>query len=111
MKKGTNQNISLLQRGSVAALSILFIAAAPVHKHVMQGKPSKKAIRIHQAKELLGRFYRKSVVKTGEDVSNVPEFVYKEVEESLRGSFKADAKRLARAILIQSHKYQMDPIF
>jgi soluble lytic murein transglycosylase len=110
-KRGTTKGTSLIQRGAVAALSMVFVAAAPIHKHFKQIKPTRKDIRVHQAKELLGHLYKRSIVKTGEDVADVPQFVYSEVDGSLKVTSKKEAKLVARTILLSSHKYQFDPIF
>jgi soluble lytic murein transglycosylase len=70
-----------------------------------------KVIRIHQAKELLGRYDKKSVVKTGETSSDVPEFIFKQVKDSLSTHWKKLSRNLAWTIVTQSRKYKLDPIF
>ena len=101
-------------KSSIIILSSLLMAATPTSHsaHIAHhSKKTKKAFRILQAKELLGPYYHHSVVKTGEQVSNIPEFVQQEVLNSLQDQFKGEAKKLARTIVKQSQAYELDPIF
>lgn len=96
---------------TIVALSTLLMAATPKVHSATHAKKSKKDLRIIQARELLGPYYQRSVVKTGEKVSNIPEFVQKEVTASMLKKYRKDAKRLARTIVKQSQIYELDPIF
>jgi soluble lytic murein transglycosylase len=104
--QGMNKYIT----ATIVAISMLLMAATPAVKPAHH-KLSKKDLRIIQARELLGPYYQHSVVKTGEQVSNVPDFVQEEVKASLQDKYKKEAKKLARTIVKQSQKYELDPIF
>ncbi len=73
---------------------------------------SQRAItRWNHAKELLGKWYQKSVVKEGEEIPRVDELIFQWVERDLRGPWKKDAHQISRAILHVSDKYHFDPVF
>lgn len=70
-----------------------------------------KSVRLHQAKELLGSHYDKSVVKNGEKFRHIEQFIFTQVKDTLKDPWKPQARRLARAIMDESVKYAFDPIF
>ncbi|HLD99165.1 MAG TPA: lytic transglycosylase domain-containing protein [Bdellovibrionota bacterium] len=67
--------------------------------------------RLIHAQELLGKHYYKSVVRAGEDVTSLDEFVLERVAKELPKKFKAKAKRISKAILQESAKHGFDPVF
>ncbi len=71
----------------------------------------KALVRWAHAKELLGSRYSKSVVKEGETVSNLDEFLIQWTKRSLRGQWKTFAPAVANTIIEESEKYKFDPIF
>jgi soluble lytic murein transglycosylase len=70
-----------------------------------------KAIRLHQAKELLGSHYKGSVVKSGEKFRHIEQFIFEQVKLQLKDPWKPQARRLAKAIMDESVKYEFDPVF
>lgn len=69
------------------------------------------AIRLYHARELLGRTYKSSVVKSTEATKDVESFVLTTVRNSLPQAWKKDSERVSRAILAQSIEHGFDPIF
>jgi soluble lytic murein transglycosylase len=70
-----------------------------------------KSTRIDHAHELLGKYYRKSVVKTGEKVDELNRRILEWVKRGMRKKWKKKAPVVARAIIQESRKYELDPIF
>ena len=71
----------------------------------------QKALRLEHARELLGRHYKKSAVKSGEKISNINSDVYKLVEERLPKRHRKESKRIAKAIIEEAQKHEFDPVF
>jgi soluble lytic murein transglycosylase len=71
----------------------------------------QQEIRLEHAKELLGKYYKRSVVKHGANANSVA-LVRNWVNKSLpQGKYRKMAKRITRAILAQASKYELDPVF
>jgi soluble lytic murein transglycosylase len=69
-------------------------------------------IRVDHAKELLGKYYKTSIVrKTAHSDVSVDDFVRRTVKKSLRGKWKHKADKVANIILEESHRQQFDPTF
>lgn len=66
--------------------------------------------RWSHAKELLGKKYSKSVVKSGESVVTIDKTVQQWTKQSLRGPWKTKAKQIAQTILEESNRHKLDPI-
>jgi soluble lytic murein transglycosylase len=95
-------------RSIIALASLLGSKPALAYSHF---PTLDKSVRLHQAKELLGSHYDKSIVKNGEKFRHIEEFIFQEVKDSLKDPWKPEARRLARAIMNESVKYAFDPIF
>lgn len=67
--------------------------------------------RLHHAKELLGKFYQKSIVKASEGIANLDEVILQWTDRALKGKWKSASKKVSKAILVESEKYGFDPIF
>ncbi len=67
--------------------------------------------RIAHAKELLGGGYKRSVVRKGESVADITDFVEAMTTEWLPGKYAKRSRSLANAIVHESDKYGFDPIF
>ncbi len=72
---------------------------------------SKFSTRLNHAKELLGKNYYKSIVKSGERISNLDDLIYSLTERSLRKQWKKQTERVSKTIAYESEKYGFDPIF
>jgi soluble lytic murein transglycosylase len=67
--------------------------------------------RLDHARELLGKYYKKSVVRGGEYIKKVNGMVYRWTRKQLPKAFKKDYMKIAQTIIDQSLKYEFDPIF
>jgi soluble lytic murein transglycosylase len=72
--------------------------------------PGARRSRMDHARELLGRYYRKSVVRAGERRS-AARFVARTVKESLKGKWRKQAGRITATILKEAERHELDPIF
>ncbi len=71
----------------------------------------ENAARLAHAKELLGKYYAKSIVKVGNGVEDLNAFVKERIEEVFDGPNEKHAKKIYGAILEESRKHGFDPIF
>jgi soluble lytic murein transglycosylase len=98
-------------------LKIAFIVATamialPAHAKTERGPAALRLMRIEHAKELLGKYYRGSVVKEGEKVKAVREFVKEWARETLpKGKHRKKAEQIASAIMLEAKKHELDPMF
>jgi soluble lytic murein transglycosylase len=67
--------------------------------------------RVSHARELLGKYYKHSVVRSGEQVTEVGRFVYQWTKGELKKGSKKYAKLIARTVLAESEKNGFDPVF
>lgn len=67
--------------------------------------------RLAHAKELLGKYYKHSVVRNGEKVVEIRKFIYEWTKRSLDAKWKTRSRTVARTILRESEKHEFDPIF
>jgi soluble lytic murein transglycosylase len=79
-------------------------------KHSQSVSVQKKT-RVRQAHELLGKHYKKSVVRVGEKIRDVRPDVREWTQENLPKKWKPKAHRVANAILRESQRHKFDPIF
>ena len=72
---------------------------------------SPKKMRVEHARELMGKYYRKSVVLKGESTSGVSKRIKTTVEKRLPKGYKALSFAVTEAILKESKKHKLDPYF
>ncbi len=73
---------------------------------------SKKTFaRWSHAKELLGKYYKGSVVKDGEGVAFVDHLLHQWTFRALRKNWKNSANLITQTIIEEAEKYNFDPIF
>jgi soluble lytic murein transglycosylase len=82
------------------------IRGTPKHKPIL----NDAMIRRTHAQELMGKFYRKSIVNIGDPV-NFEKHIYELVCNSLNQHWKSSANKITQAILEQSRKHHFDPVF
>lgn len=71
-----------------------------------------EVVRLAHAKELLGKYYDKSIVKiASEKASEVRQFIEQVTERALKGKFKEQYKEIAKTIIEESSRYKFDPVF
>jgi soluble lytic murein transglycosylase len=89
--------------GKIFAMS----AAKPDPAPALLADPS----RIEHARELLGKFYERSVVKSGEKVAEVDKFVRHWTDRALRKAYKKYAKVIADTVMKEAERHGFDPVF
>jgi soluble lytic murein transglycosylase len=67
--------------------------------------------RIAQAKELLGKYYPKSAVSSGERAKRIRALVLALTRRGLPPRWRTSADKVARTILIESGRHHLDPVF
>lgn len=70
-----------------------------------------EASRISHAKELLGGNYKGSDAQKLEGRRALNEMIHSKVQNSLAPKWKAQSRTIARAVITESSKYKMDPVF
>ena len=78
---------------------------------VADASRSSSSTRIAHAKELLGGGYKRSVVRKGESISDITDFVEAMTEEWLPKKYSKRSRSLAIAIVRESDKHGFDPVF
>ena len=68
-------------------------------------------VRIHHAKELLGKFYKRSVVREVEKAEDIHEYIEAMTAASLPKKYKRQSKRIAQAIIHEAYQHKFDPLF
>jgi soluble lytic murein transglycosylase len=76
-----------------------------------EAEAQKANTRWNHARELVGKNYHKSVVKTGEEVAELDQFLLNWTERALNKKWKRYSKKVWKTILEESDKYSFDPIF
>ena len=67
--------------------------------------------RLIHAKELLGKYYEHSVVKSGENWSQLNSQVGAFTVRAMRSSSRGVSRAVANVILSESKRYELDPLF
>jgi soluble lytic murein transglycosylase len=67
--------------------------------------------RISHAHELLGKYYDKSAVQSGEDAEQVNKMIYRWTKKSLPAAFRSHYQEISQAIIDESLRNGFDPIF
>lgn len=70
-----------------------------------------KTVRIQHAKELLGKFYKTSVVREVEKAEDVHEYIQATTAAALPRKFRKQSKKIAEAIIREAYKHKFDPLF
>lgn len=66
--------------------------------------------RVLHAKELLGSFYKKSVVKKAENINDISPFVQSVTKQLLPIKFQKQSKKIANTIVQEAKLYELDPL-
>jgi len=104
--------------GLVFVLTTLFALPAGANitaiKDPNRRKPAsviQRELRLEHARELLGKHYKKSAVRSGEKVQKINTQIYAWTKERLPKKFRAKHEKLAQAIIDSAQKYEFDPVF
>jgi soluble lytic murein transglycosylase len=71
----------------------------------------QREIRLQHAHELLGKYYKHSAVRAGENVKKINARIFAWTRERLPAKYKRQYKRIAQAIIDESMKHEFDPVF
>lgn len=71
----------------------------------------QRQVRIEHARELLGKYYRHSVVRRGERVARINAQVYQWTKEHMPAPYRAEYRKVAKAIVDEAIRYEFDPVF
>ncbi|MCM2280147.1 MAG: lytic transglycosylase domain-containing protein [Oligoflexia bacterium] len=99
---------SVRASGATGLLLIALTAAGLSERAEAEAAPDR---RVAHARELMGGRYRKSVVRTGEQIGKVRKLVREWTRESLPKRFKEQEQAITEAVLRESERRGFDPIF
>jgi soluble lytic murein transglycosylase len=94
-------------------LSVTLYPSKATASHTKSQKSSRelKKVRLHQAHQLLGKTYKKSIVKVGEEITDIEDFVKTQLKARLAGRFEKLVGKIQRSILTESKLNSFDPLF
>lgn len=99
----------------IALVSVVTVAFAgtQAHAEVKRSVASKlqREARLAHAHELLGKYYSKSAVRSGEKVDRINSMIYRWAREHMPEDQRGQYKLVAQAIIDESLKHGMDPVF
>jgi soluble lytic murein transglycosylase len=98
----------------VSICVMAFISINAFAKSSAGREPSSKIqreVRLSHAHELLGKYYSHSAVRSGEKVAKINRMIYRWAREHMPADQRYQYKRTAQAIIDESMKHQMDPVF
>lgn len=72
---------------------------------------AQKRLRLEHAQELLGRYYKTSLVRSGENIKKINSQIYRWTREKLPTRYKTQAPAIAQTIIDESLKHGFDPVF
>jgi soluble lytic murein transglycosylase len=67
--------------------------------------------RLAQARELMGSYYKHSVVRHGEKIEDLSKHVMEWTSDAMKGRFHRQSRAVARTILAESKAHGFDPVF
>jgi soluble lytic murein transglycosylase len=115
-----SQNDMRFPSAALKVILILVVAPAWAKKpQIVSRLPSspsalaelQREIRLQHAHELLGKHYKRSVVRTGESITKINSEIYNWARKNLPKKFRAQYKRIAQVIIDESVKHEFDPVF
>lgn len=76
----------------------------------MQLNEVNESSRVLHAKELLGKYYKKSVVKRTEGVQFLNIHIYNKINVGLPKAFKKKSNTVAQTLIMEAEKFDFDPV-
>jgi len=106
---------TILRLGVSLSLTVSFTAQAKTEKQKtvkIEHKLSdlQREARLQHAQELLGKYYSRSTVKSGERIKKINGRIYNWVKERLPSKHRHKYKEVAQAVIDESVKYELDPV-
>jgi soluble lytic murein transglycosylase len=114
MRERSIFNITYLYEQAVKAFLLVFLFVAYSNTtavSINHEQDNERWTRLQHAKELLGNTYKKSVVRKGEKVDAIYDFILEKTSERLRPEWKQWATQIANTIISESRNNHFDPIF
>jgi soluble lytic murein transglycosylase len=71
----------------------------------------KHSIRVTHSKELLGKYYKRSVVRHMETNDEMEKYIFEFIKKSVPNKYKKKARQIARAVIDESFRHTLDPYF
>lgn len=90
---------------------MLMQGAGALAVETKQAEAEAVAVRLSHARELLGRHYRKSVVKITEKIQNEQAVLQKALKTRAKGKLAKKVGLLTETLIAESHKHDFDPFF
>jgi soluble lytic murein transglycosylase len=104
--------MGLAKNVSVCLILITFTSAAfATNRGRETASEAQREARIQHAHELLGKYYRHSVVREGEHVRKINRMIYRWTRERLPKAYRRQYKKVAQTIIDESLKREFDPVF
>ncbi len=106
--------ITLFAALSAALFTVQVHANVDAGKDKSRRKPAgviQREVRLDHARELLGKYYPTSAVRSGEKVKKINARVYEWTKTRLPKKFRKKHEQLAQAIIDESQRYGFDPVF
>ncbi|MDR3605795.1 MAG: lytic transglycosylase domain-containing protein [Oligoflexia bacterium] len=97
---------------SISCLGVTIAGVCPAYgESTSEIAAEQRESRLSNARELLGKYYHKSVVLSGEHIRRINNQVYRLTNRSLPKAYKGQYKKIAQAIVDESLRYDFDPVF
>lgn len=97
---------------SIMLLTLVVSIGAPVARAAMVTVNTEATeARLSHAKELLGKYYKRSVVKSGENYAEINTQLNNWTSRAMKASSGKVSRAVASAILHESKRYELDPVF
>lgn len=88
--------------------NFVFSGLAPKNLHKMEVDENA---RLEHARELLGKYYKKSSVASTKGLQHVNIHLYNQVHARLPKKFKKQSGKISKAIINEATKHDFDPVF
>jgi soluble lytic murein transglycosylase len=106
-----------MKKANVAVAFLLLIMGCLYQNFTFEGLTPKnmkevdEKTRLFHAKELLGKYYKKSSVAETEGLEYVNIHLFNEIQKNLPAEFKKKAGKITDALVTESAKFDFDPVF
>ncbi len=109
----TSRMTTLTPRRKKALITVLFIklALGAFLLASLPAKASQHTSRLSHARELMGSYYSRSVVRQAESLDDLSDHITEWTSDAMKGRHHRHARAVASAILAESRVHGFDPIF
>ncbi len=71
----------------------------------------QRELRLEHARELLGKHYKRSAVRSGEGIKKINAYIYEYAKNRLPKKYRSQHEKIAQTIIDTALKYEFDPVF